>query len=293
MRVLPPSLAQMLDSGVTNLAMAWRITRGDGLVVAVTGHDRDLTFDGTLFVASYSFVGGDHEQEVNLAPDRTALSGALTIGTISETDLALGRWDQAEVEAFWVDWTNPRDFIPMWQGFIAGASWRGGAFELDIVGPESILNREIGRVYARTCDAALGDGRCKVDLTVNGRTLSATIIAVMSDRCVAIAKPSGPISGDFVGGKMTILSGIASSWRCDITRIELYGNTWLISMSRPFPVSPVIGDTIEFSMGCDKAFATCKTRFSNVMNFRGQPTMPGDDVAFGGPAATGNDGGRR
>ena len=293
MRVLPPLLAAKLDSGVTTMAQAWRLTRVDGVVVAVTEHDRDLVFDGTIFRATHSFVGTDHEQAVNLAPDRTALSGALTIGAISEADLALGRWDQAKVGAFWVDWSNPADHILMWTGVIAGASWRGAAFELDIVGPETVLNREIGRVYARTCDAVLGDARCKVDLVAAGRTSQATIASVVSDRSLTIAVPTGKIARDFVGGVLTIISGPASSWRCDIIRIEASASAWQICVSRPFPLAPTSGDAIAISVGCDKAFATCKTRFANGFNFRGQPTLPGDDVAFGGPAIAGNDGGRR
>jgi hypothetical protein len=33
----------------------------------------------------------------------------------------------------------------------------------------------------------------------------------------------------------------------------------------------------DFALGCDKRFATCGTRFSNTLNFRGFPTIPGDD----------------
>lgn len=293
MRVLPPAFGQKLDEGVTCIALAWRMTRSDGVRVAVTQHDRDIIFDGTIFVSTGSFVGADHENDLSLSPDRTALSGALTVGAITEADLALGRWDQAKVEAFWVDWSNPADFIPVWQGLVAGASWRGSAFELDIVGPQSVLNREIGRVYARTCDAVLGDTRCKVDLAGSGRALSASITAKVSDRCVAIGLPATLAASDFVGGAFAVVNGAAGLWQCDITGIEATAITWLISTSRPFAVAPAIGDTIKITLGCDKAFSTCKNRFANALNFRGQPTLPGDDVAFGGPAATGNDGGKR
>jgi uncharacterized phage protein (TIGR02218 family) len=293
MRNLPPNLAQKLDSGVTTLAYAWRLTRTDGVTVAVTQHDRDLTFGGTLFVAAQGYVGGNFEREVSLASDRTALSGALKIGAITEADLALGRWDQAKVEAFWVDWTSPTDFIPMWTGIVAGASWRGSVFELDIVGPETVLNRDIGRVYARTCDAVLGDARCKVDLASAARTISTTIASTISDRALTIALPVGKTSSDFVGGVFTMMNGPAALWRCDIARVDAGATTWQLSLSRPLPVAPQAGDAIKITMGCDKAFSTCKTRFANALNFRGQPTLPGDDVAFGGPAMTGNDGGKR
>jgi hypothetical protein len=33
----------------------------------------------------------------------------------------------------------------------------------------------------------------------------------------------------------------------------------------------------DFELGCDKRFATCAARFDNTLNFRGFPTIPGDD----------------
>ncbi len=44
---------------------------------------------------------------------------------------------------------------------------------------------------------------------------------------------------------------------------------------------------------CDQRFETCKDRFNNVERFRGFPHMPGPDFVLSGPAASGNDGGRR
>ncbi len=44
---------------------------------------------------------------------------------------------------------------------------------------------------------------------------------------------------------------------------------------------------------CDQAFSTCKDVFSNTENFRGFPHLPGTDFVLSGPAASGNDGGKR
>lgn len=41
---------------------------------------------------------------------------------------------------------------------------------------------------------------------------------------------------------------------------------------------------LDFGLGCDKRFATCRDRFSNTLNFRGFPTIPGDDFLTAYPA---------
>jgi len=46
-----------------------------------------------------------------------------------------------------------------------------------------------------------------------------------------------------------------------------------------------VGDTYSVYAGCDKLFSTCKTKFSNGVNFRGEPHIPGIDEALRYPDA--------
>ena len=50
---------------------------------------------------------------------------------------------------------------------------------------------------------------------------------------------------------------------------------------KPLPQLPLAGDEVELTAGCDKSFATCRTRFANSANFRGFPHIPGNDAALG------------
>ncbi len=69
-------------------------------------------------------------------------------------------------------------------------------------------------------------------------------------------------------------------------RIDLWSNI-------PFTVS--VGDAVTLRAGCDKQLATCKAKFSNVINHRGFPHMPGNDFVMTFPTADDpkNNGGRR
>lgn len=44
----------------------------------------------------------------------------------------------------------------------------------------------------------------------------------------------------------------------------------------PHPVE--IGDAIEVVPGCDKRPETCRERYANLLNFRGEPFLPGSDA---------------
>lgn len=38
------------------------------------------------------------------------------------------------------------------------------------------------------------------------------------------------------------------------------------------------GARVEISEGCDKRFETCRGRYANAANFRGEPHLPGMDL---------------
>lgn len=53
---------------------------------------------------------------------------------------------------------------------------------------------------------------------------------------------------------------------------------------RPFHI-PQEGDRFVIHPGCDKTRATCVEKFSNILNFRGEPDVPGQDKYYSGPNA--------
>ena len=56
----------------------------------------------------------------------------------------------------------------IWSGRLSEVSRRGEAFAAELVSLKADLERPIGRVYHRNCDADVGDARCGKDLSVAG-----------------------------------------------------------------------------------------------------------------------------
>lgn len=55
---------------------------------------------------------------------------------------------------------------------------------------------------------------------------------------------------------------------------------------REIPRRPVLaGDRVLLFEGCDKRLETCRSRFANVQNFRGEPHLPGNDLLTRYPGA--------
>ena len=52
------------------------------------------------------------------------------------------------------------------------------------------------------------------------------------------------------------------------------------------PTGPVAeGARVMLTQGCNKNFATCRDRFANAVNFRGEPYLPGNDLLTRYPGA--------
>ena len=87
-----------------------------------------------------------------------------------------------------------------------------------------------------------------------------------------IVEPAPP--ADFRWGGARYLTG-ANSGLQSVT-MAIGGETITL---RELPAEPsMAGDLIRLSHGCDKMFATCRERFGNAANFRGEPHLPGNDL---------------
>jgi hypothetical protein len=85
--------------------------------------------------------------------------------------------------------------------------------------------------------------------------------------------PLGGEAGYFDGGLMTIDDGANAGFSREV-KTYVPGQ---ITLQLPFPYTVEVGAAYTLVAGCDKSFATCKEKFNNVLNFRGEPYIPGQD----------------
>lgn len=280
MRALPIDLAAHLQGDVTTLCLCWRVTRRDGAVLGFTEHDRDLSFAGTWFRAASGFAASEAGSASGLAADTSEVAGGFSSEAIAEADLAGGRYDGARVEVFRVNWQAPEQHLLIAVQEIGEVTRQAGQFSAELRSLSHRLAREQGRIYNRRCDAALGDARCGVAMTAPGRRAVAVVVSVPDSGRIVVSGLGSFEQGHFRWGSLTFSSGPCAGLSADVeTSLGVAGGTEL-RLWLPLSAWPNIGDALVVSVGCDKAFATCRDRFSNQLNFRGFPHMPGSDFAY-------------
>lgn len=276
MKLLTADLAAHLASGVTTLCWCWRITRRDGVVFGFTDHDRPLTFEGTTFEAASGFTASDIKDSLGLSVDNLEVTGALSSATLTEDDLAAGRYDDARIAIYRVNWADPSQRVLMRSGSIGEVRRSGNGFTAELRGLAHYLQQAMGRLFQLTCDADLGDFRCTVDLSSPAFSGSGAITSVRSARRFDVSGLEGFAGGFFTRGLFSFTSGASAGLKIEVKAHTKLSSSDLVELWAEAEGGPAAGDTFKVTAGCDKHFETCKMRFSNTINFRGFPSMPGN-----------------
>ncbi len=269
------ALSDRLAPEVTTIALCWRIDRGDGVVLGFTSHDRPITVAGLRYEASPGMTPSAISAGLGLDVATMEFGGALSAGAITAADLAAGRFDGARLRVFMVDWAAPEaGLLPVARGTlgdVASDTTEGrGSFVATVRGPTAAFEALAVATCSPTCRAELGDARCRIDLAP--LTTLATAAAGSTRDRLLVAGLADPER--FQDGRVRVLGGGNRGIDARIAGSDAAG----LNLIEALPGDVAAGTPLELREGCDKRLATCRDRFANAANFRGEPHVPGSDV---------------
>jgi uncharacterized phage protein (TIGR02218 family) len=280
MKTFPAGLQAHLDSGATTLAWCWRVTRADGAVFGFTDHDRPLILEGTEFEPDSGLAAAELRHRADLSVDAQDAQGALSSERITETDILDGRWDNAAIEVWRVNWSTVAQRLLVRRGNLGQVRRGRSAFTAEIRSLAHLLDQQTGRVFQASCDAAVGDACCGVNLASPAFSGNGAVLSVEVDRTIVASGLSGFAAGLFGLGRLEWTGGVNAGRRAEVARHQVTGETVRVVLAEA-PVRPVVpGDLFILRAGCDKRLETCRDRFGNVRRFRGFPHIPGQDAVL-------------
>ena len=270
MRATTDLFAARLAAPVTSLALCWQIIRRDGVAIGLSTHDEPITIDGMI----YNTMPGLVPSAITLgqAGSAHAMEIFATLGTetLREDDLVAGLFDAASARAFFVDWEAPEaGIMVLASGTIGTIECRDGTFVAELRTALDDFDRLVVETYSPTCRASLGDKRCRVDLSARTRVVSVSRV----DGATVMTRDLISSDGRYRYGRARVISGAAAGIERPID--DSSGDAIVLRSEVPGLVS---GARIELREGCDHRFSTCRDRFGNMVNFRGEPHVPGEDA---------------
>jgi len=277
MRPVSANLKAHLEGETLTVCTLWKITRADAQVFGFTDNSRAVVYDSVTYEASAGHTPSSIRTTATLGVDNLEVQSVLDSAAITEADIQAGLWDYAEVEIMLVNYLSLGDgHMLLRKGWLGNVKTGRSTFVAELRGMMQPLQQTIGRVYTPACDAALGDARCGITLasyTVTGSVTTATSARVFTDTTRTEA------DGYFDGGLITWTSGDNDTYSMEVKSSTAAG---VITLQQGMPNDTTIGDAYSLSAGCDKLLATCRDKFSNVVNFRGFPHVPGPDKVIAG-----------
>lgn len=275
----PPDPAPRL----TSLATCWRIHRRDGVTLGFTTHDRPLTRDGLTFRPAAAFEPTEIVSTTRLAAASLEALGGFEAEEITEAELRAGLYDGAKVAVLQLDWRDPEaPPLLLAKGRIGEIAAEEAGFRVELRGAAARLGQPLGELYQPHCRADLGDARCKVPL--EPLTLATTVTGSggggpfeePDPQILAVA--ASVADGAFDFGLLSFTGGANAGLAFEIR--ESRGGRLFLVERPPLPVAA--GDAVALTPGCDKTAATCAERYDNLLNFRGEPFLPGADAVLRG-----------
>ncbi len=277
---LYPAAFAALAQTAHRMAECVKITRADGTIYRFTSYSEDLTITEAdtfdyVYKRANSFDITALELSDGLSVSNMDLNCIIDDDDITEADLLKGLFDNAEVYLFIAVWDNSNvvQQLPLRISWIGEIQSRGLQFKGDLRGIAQRLSQVFTKTTSLECRHILGDSGCTVGL--GPYTITTTVASVNSsyNEITSTASTAGRI---FRNGRMIVNDGQSAG--VDVEIVKHVGDvvTLLLPLSSPIEA----GDSIDLIEGCDKTTdaTTGCLRYTNIVNYGGEPFMEGKDV---------------
>ena len=255
----------------TTLAYGMKVTRTDGVILAVTSHDINDPIDGITYLAN----PGLNITDIVIAVGNLDLKTLHDQSVFTTVDIFNGVWTNAAFIIFRYNWASISDGID--------ALLTGTLGELEVKQTEVVselrdirqyMQQDLSVLSSKTCRARLGDSKCRVVLggSPPAFTYTGTITSVTSNQVFRDSSRT-EIATWFDEGEFFFNTGINAGVRMKVKSYEANGT---FTLALPLFGTVAIGNTYTAIAGCRKRLEEdCLAKFNNVLNFQGEPHRRG------------------
>lgn len=300
MKTFSTSLAASYASRGATLCLCMRVARRDGIVVAFTSCDIPVIVGGETYQPAAGFAFTSLVSSATTDVDNMTITIFPDETTYPAVDIIAGRWDRSPFWLFECDYTSNlsagspigtgtrNDVNLLKRGWTGDADTIRSANQFEFLGLKQSLQQGIGEVTSKTCKYRLGstakpEGLCLVNLTPFTKTYTVTAVDGISPRRKFTCSSATETADWYMEGVATSDDGENAGYSQKIKAFA--AGVFTLSLEMPFDVG--IGDTFTVVAGCQKRLAEdCLAKFNNVLNFGGEPHVPGADLLTADPSVT-------
>ena len=253
----------------TNIVTLFRLDLRDGTQMGFTNFDEDIVIGSYRFKAYGGMTPTALSTTSQNNVDNLDVDGYLDDESITESDMQAGRYDNAKVIIYEMNWNDkPYSFSKCRikkKGQLGEVQLNKSRFVAEIRGLTQNIQNNINELFQPTCRAKFGDSKCKID-----KTLHQDLATVTSRAGPATINVSGITPGYFDNGLLRFITGLNVNLEYEIKTNT--GSSIEVQLPFSYEISP--GDQIVIYRGCNYTKEDCFQKYNNMINFRGEPFIP-------------------
>jgi len=277
MKQISAQLKNHISGELTSMVTCWILTRRDGVRLAFTTHDREIHFDNLTFSPVNSFLPSMVSSSNSLNVDNLEVQAILSADGLTEKDIRAGLLDHGRISIFQVNWQDlEMGKISIRHGWLGEFTLKDQNFTVEIRGLTQKLQQTVGHLYSPECRADLGADNCHVNM--EKYTALGSVTMVLSRESFSDAGKL-ETSGWYDYGYVRWVRGGNAGFISEVKTFS--GGQFILYDRAPEPI--VAGDLFLAVAGCDKRSVTCKSKFQNFENFKGEVAIPGTDSLYNYP----------
>lgn len=246
-----------------------KIRKTDGSSIGLTDLDTDINIDGLNYITASGYNASTYSTNSSLSVNYADVEGLLGVAGITREQIRAGVFDFAEIELFIYDYEDKVLVKKLATGNWGESKLVDNRYMAEFRSLTQRMQQSVGKLYTPHCTADFGDSKCKVNK--NSLTEIGSITLVNS-RLNIVDTTRTEVDSYWKNGVITFTSGDNVGRKFEIVDSKADGT---ITLFLPLSFPAQIGDAYSIAPGCDKTFDTCRNTYSNGLNFRGFPHIPG------------------
>lgn len=293
MRNIPSALKAHLQEPVTTTCRLLKIVLKDGREFGLASLDRRVTYQGLDYEAINGFnpsaIASDTSFSIDNSEGFALVSGPLP-GVTTEM-VERGEMDDATWECYLVNYEDlTMGHILLDAGDLGEVRLvRDTVYIPELVSYAMRLRQTIGHVDSKTCRAvfgqdAMGQLGCGVDVSALWYPKDVLGAGEESTRVFSVDTIWPYTPEELVPGRIEWVTGDnVSARQYQIEQVVESDVDAVIYLLEPTPFPITSTDQLRLRPDCDKRFETCRDRWGNMINFKGENLIPLND---GNPGET-------
>lgn len=271
---VPGPLQTLLEATSGNFCIILDLERVDGEIFRYSNHDLPLVFETETYLPNAGITISAFESMMGSDVGNMRTMGLIKDGHITEQDLRAKKFDGAKLTFRLISWATPAAGAKIISvGHVGNITWNDLRFEGEFRGIEQYLVQQFVDVTGPACRNVLGDSMCQVDL--GPFTHAEEVDTVTDDHTLSFSNDATLTDGYLDQGKVIMTDGENDGMEVMIKRHLVLGGLNVLDLEEAFPFPVLAGETANLQAGCSKLLDECEAKFTNVVNYNGEPYVPG------------------